>query len=184
MTKEDLEDIINVAIEELVRNRYELPGFPTLHDAAQNARTEISTTIYAQITNGLQPGQLSAFGEILTADESKNRSPWQNIKEDPGRATQSNFRRLVEHIEWLEKQNTGSKALDAIPDTKVKHFASEAKSLDVARMRRIEPQKRYALVASLVKVHHTRSLDDIGDMFVKRIAKIHFKGREALEAQD
>ena len=30
--KDDLADIINVAIEELVRQAFELPGFTTIHD--------------------------------------------------------------------------------------------------------------------------------------------------------
>jgi Domain of unknown function (DUF4158) len=40
--REDLVDIINIAIEELVRRRYELPAFRTLRDEAQRARAAIN----------------------------------------------------------------------------------------------------------------------------------------------
>ena len=36
--REDLADIVNMAIEELIRQRYELPGFSTLFRAARAAR--------------------------------------------------------------------------------------------------------------------------------------------------
>jgi polysaccharide pyruvyl transferase WcaK-like protein len=41
-TQEDLADIINVALEQLVRQRFELPGFSILLRAAQHARATIN----------------------------------------------------------------------------------------------------------------------------------------------
>jgi hypothetical protein len=41
-TREDLDDLVNAAIEELVRRRYELPGFRTLLDTARRLRAEIN----------------------------------------------------------------------------------------------------------------------------------------------
>jgi len=43
MTKEMLPDIINVTLEYLVKERYELPGFSTLERLCQAARTEVNT---------------------------------------------------------------------------------------------------------------------------------------------
>src|SRR5207253_963959 len=40
--KEDLADIVNVAIEELVRQSYELPGFTVLLRMARQARAELN----------------------------------------------------------------------------------------------------------------------------------------------
>jgi hypothetical protein len=40
--KEDTADIINIAIEELIRQRYELPGFTTLLAEAQRGKAEIN----------------------------------------------------------------------------------------------------------------------------------------------
>jgi len=44
-TKEDLADIINVGIEELVRHRFELPAFRTLHDKAQAIRADVTMSL-------------------------------------------------------------------------------------------------------------------------------------------
>jgi hypothetical protein len=48
-TRDDLADIINVAIEELVRQRHELPAFSCLLRYAQNARGEINRGYHAQV---------------------------------------------------------------------------------------------------------------------------------------
>jgi Tn3 transposase DDE domain len=52
-TKNDLADIINVAIEELVHHRYELPIFNTLVRAAKRVRGTVDRAFYRQVTQSL-----------------------------------------------------------------------------------------------------------------------------------
>jgi hypothetical protein len=58
-TRDDLADIINIALEDLVRQRYELPAFNTVLRAARAARTEINQGYYAKFANAspMQRGQ-------------------------------------------------------------------------------------------------------------------------------
>jgi hypothetical protein len=53
LTKNDLADIINVAIEELVHHRYELPVFNTLVKAAKRVRGTINRAFYRQVRQSL-----------------------------------------------------------------------------------------------------------------------------------
>ena len=48
-TKQELADIINVVIEELVRQRVELPGFSTLHRIARTSRSAVNNRLYNSI---------------------------------------------------------------------------------------------------------------------------------------
>ena len=52
-TKDDLADLMNVAIEELVRNRFELPGFTTLLKEARRGRTEVNRGLYRRVAHAL-----------------------------------------------------------------------------------------------------------------------------------
>lgn len=52
-TKNDLADIINVAIEELVHHRYELPVFNTLVRAAKRVRGTVDRAFYQQVSQSL-----------------------------------------------------------------------------------------------------------------------------------
>jgi hypothetical protein len=53
--REDLADIINVAIEELLRKRFELPGFTTSFPAARTARATGNRSLYDRVSQALNP---------------------------------------------------------------------------------------------------------------------------------
>lgn len=62
---------------------------------------------------------------------------------------------------------------DGIPDVKVKQFAAEARSLDVASMHDYTEPKRLTLATALVLVQMARALDDIADMYIRLVQKLH-----------
>ena len=51
--REDLADIINTAIEELVRQRFELPAFSALMRAARTARATVNRGFYKRVTDAI-----------------------------------------------------------------------------------------------------------------------------------
>ena len=53
--REDLADIVNMAIEELIRQRCELPGFSTLFRAARAAGIAVNRGCYRQIYQAIDP---------------------------------------------------------------------------------------------------------------------------------
>jgi TnpA family transposase len=180
LTKEDLADLINIAIEELIRNRYELPGFTTLFKEAQRARAEVNRDIYRRVALALGEEGRAQLDRVLTADDTTGRSSWDAIREDAGRPTLTHLKYLVDRLHWLKALNVGATAFEAIAHVKVQHFAAEAKSLDAARMLEIQPQKRHTLAAALIRAQVARTLDDLGETLIKRMTKIHHSGEEAL----
>lgn len=127
-TKEDLADIINVAVEELVRNSFELPSFGTLHEEAQRGRAEVNRLIYGRVARAIGDEGCRRLDSLFESDDASRRTPWQMVKEDVGAPTINHLRELVKSIEWLKTQNVGRSALASIPDSKAKQFAGEAKS--------------------------------------------------------
>lgn len=71
-------------------------------------------------------------------------------------------------------------AVAQVPPGKLHHFAAEAKSLDAARMLALAPAKRTALLIALVVGQTARALDDLAEMLIKRLSRIHQRGKEAL----
>src|SRR3546814_12562258 len=64
-TKQELEDIINVLIEELVRQKFELPGFTQLVRAARAARNAVNTAIFKSITEQLSAEQRQMLDDLI-----------------------------------------------------------------------------------------------------------------------
>src|SRR5713101_3286266 len=52
-TKYELEDLINVAIEQLVRLHFEPPAFDTLNRAARRVRATLTRALYQRVFNAL-----------------------------------------------------------------------------------------------------------------------------------
>jgi hypothetical protein len=48
-TREDLADLINIGIEELLRQSFELPGFTTLLEEAQRGRAEVNRVLCTDV---------------------------------------------------------------------------------------------------------------------------------------
>lgn len=61
-TKDNPADLINVALEELVRGRYEIPGYSTLDDMAARIRTEINGAYFAGIARRMTEAE--AYGPV------------------------------------------------------------------------------------------------------------------------
>lgn len=110
----------------------------------------------------------------------ENKTPWDDLKREPGKPSRTHFKELFIHLEQLCQFSNLQQALEDIPHCKIKQFASEARSLDAARMMALGTEKKLALEICLIHIQRAKCLDDIGDMFIKRMTKIHNNGQEAL----
>ena len=125
-TKNDLADIINVAIEELVHHRYELPVFNTLVRAAKRVRVAVDRAFYWQVKQNLNHEDCQQLDSLFTTTEPSSKTPWLELKQDTGKPILKNLKALVLRLKWLDQLNTYQDALDHIPNVKLKHFATEA----------------------------------------------------------
>ena len=182
-TREDLRDLINAALEELTRHRYELPGFTTLEREARRVRREVNQALFEQVHEALSEEERDTL-EALLLDPglAQNTLAWQSVKREPKKATLTNLRDLVTHHEWLAKQQPKLALWRLLPEAKLRQFAADAKALDAARMRRLTPAKRLTYAAALLHTQAAKVLDDLGELFSKRLSAIHRKGKEALAA--
>jgi hypothetical protein len=127
-TKHELEDLINVAIEQLVRQRFELPAFDTLNRAARRVRAIVNRALYKRVYEALSEDDLAKIDRLFITDLTTLRSPWNDLKADAGNPTLTHLRDLVARQRWLASQAVGSDAFAGIPPVKVRHFAEEART--------------------------------------------------------
>ncbi len=179
-TKEELADLINVGIEELVRKKYELPAFDTLVRGARHARTILYRQFYQQVDARLSAEEKKRIETLFIVEAQSRFTPWNTLKQEPGSPTLTHLKVWLDRQVWLSEYQIGQQVFAEIPDVKIQHFAAEARTLDAARMLEVEPQKRLTLAVSLLKVQSNRVLDDLAEMFIKRMSGIHQKGKDAL----
>jgi TnpA family transposase len=178
---EDLADVINVAIEELIRQSFELPGFTTLLRAAQRGRAEVNRALYRRVHDAIGEEGRSAIDMLLAEPSSESRKTrWNALKQDARSPTLTHLREVLERQRWLTSERPPIALNTILPEAKLRQFALEAKSLDAARMQEMAPAKRYTLAATLIELQNARVLDDLTEMFIKRLMRTHRHAREAL----
>ncbi|MCU1226726.1 MAG: hypothetical protein JWQ42_4819 [Edaphobacter sp.] len=179
-TLEDLSDIINVILEQLVRQRFELPAFSVLQRAAQHARAVANREYQSLLCDRLDTVARERLSILLTRVDDETKSPWHRLKLEPKQPTAQKNREFLDHLAWLKEQAIVPAIFRDIPDVKLKQFAAEARSLDVASMNDLTETKRLTLAAALVCAQTGHALDDNADMYVRLVQRLHNQARTAL----
>ncbi|WP_252650597.1 DUF4158 domain-containing protein, partial [Bacillus pacificus] len=183
LEKDEKSDIINIAIDELVKHSYELPAFSTLTKAVDHVHAEAYRTLYQSISDALTIEEKQKIDQLFQSREGSTYSDWNVVKQDPGRPTLYQLRRWIHRKNWLNERYVGSDFFQRlhIPPAKIERLAAEAKTLDASRMKELEAHKRYTLAVSLLSVQFASTIDDIGEMYIKRIASSHKKSEGSLQ---
>lgn len=179
LSRHDLVDLINIAIEELVRQRYELPGFSTLERSSRAIRIKQTDALYQTVHDRLSDEERQRLDKLFTTTETV--TSWQYLKQEPGKALLSRLKDWAERLNWLSTLQLSHNVLIGVPLVKLQHFAAEAQTLDRYRMLSLPPAKRYTFAVSLLVLQYAQTLDDITEMFIKRMRHMHYKAKEALE---
>lgn len=173
-------DLINVAMEELIKERCELPGFTTLDKLARRIRTLVNRRFFNTVLARLSADEQRQLDRLLTPDDPNHKSTFHYLKEPPKSATLSHMHELQVRFSWLLTIGDVERVLDGIPNAKIKHFAAEARALDAAELRDFTPPKRYTLVLAMLQRARITVRDNLVETFLKRISAIHNRGKQAL----
>lgn len=180
-TRDDLADIVNAGIEELLRQRRELPVFGTLLKLGRTARALVNRGCHRRITASLPPGTRERLFALLVVPAGATRSGWDQAKADPPRPSPQRMREHLAHLAWLRGQAVPDEAFAGVPDRKLRQFAAEARSLGAADLGRMVESKRLALMTALLRGQVAQALDDAAEMFVRLMTRMHNQAREALD---
>ena len=94
---EDLADIVNVAIEELVRGSFELSSFSTLHKEAKLGRTEVNFRFYQRVRDVIGGNGRTAIDTLLSESGSQSRKTrWDSLKQDARSPTLTHLRNMLQ----------------------------------------------------------------------------------------
>ncbi|GAA1626543.1 Tn3 family transposase [Nonomuraea maheshkhaliensis] len=181
--KDNPADLINVALDELVKATCELPGFTTLDELTKKIRTEVNRGFFTSVSERVDVAARARLGRLLVVDPVTRRSEYDGLKDVAQAASLGKFKGRLAFLQDLDAFGPTEVWLEGIPPGKIAHFAGEARVTDVADLRKVvDEDKRLTLIVSLLHTVRTGVRDDVVTMFCKRISAIHKKGRDQLEA--
>ncbi|UAT32900.1 Tn3 family transposase (plasmid) [Bacillus badius] len=174
-------DLINVAIAELIKERCELPAFSTLDRLARRVRTVVNYRLFNRILTRLSTEERGKLDQLLETSMELQKSDYNYLKDLPKSPSISHMKDLQSRLLWLTTFIPNiDQILEEVPNSKIKHFAAEAKALDAAEIKDFAAPKKYTLVLCMIQRSQVTTRDNLVGMFLKRIAKIHKKGKEDL----
>ncbi|MCP4096109.1 MAG: Tn3 family transposase [Planctomycetaceae bacterium] len=182
-TMSDPADLINVAIEQLIVERFELPAYRTLDELVNHIRYQAHQELYAQVTANLTKEQEAILDGLLVRDKSETRNGFTRLKALPAKASLKWVRQWDKHLERLEKIMDPQPFLDGLPSTKVEQFASQAYRMEISDIKGVRTKaKRYTLLLCLLSQMQVRTRDQLTTMYLKRMQKLHNNAKKRLRA--
>lgn len=174
-------DIINATIDELIVQQLELPAFSTLDRIAEQIHAKTQTSLFRRVARRLTAEQKRGLDALIEREFANRKTTYNAIKRHAKCPSRQHLDRLIDHLVWLETMGDFTTALSGIPVSKRRSLALQAMSLDAANLKETLPEKRYALIVSLLNHMRVRTRDDLADMFIRRMGAIHKRARDELE---
>jgi TnpA family transposase len=179
--KDNPADLINEALEALVAEGRELPGYTTLDALASKVRTEVNNELFALVVSRLDEEDRERLLGLLRVASGERRSGYDKVKDTARNPSIGKLKLWLEHLAALDALGSTEKWLEGIPSTKISHFAGKATVLDIGEMADVNLDKRLTLVICLLHTARVRVRDEVVTMFCKRVATITKRARDRLE---
>ena len=180
-TMDNPADLINAVLEELIKQRYELPAFSTLDRLVGRVRALVYGRIYRAVKSRMTPEVQHGLEKLFEVQTSLHRSAFSQLKQVPQSPTLAHLKAWQDRLTWLMELGSMEPLLKDIPPAIVKHFAAEAHALDASELQDYTLAKRLTLVACLIKQTQMSTQDDLIEMFLKRMSTIQVRAKEALQ---
>ena len=176
----DPADIINSAIDALIRHGFELPALTTLRRLAGTEHSNINTTQWDEVCGRIGSLQHALLEELLVVDPKTQKSPFATLCATPGRPSRKNLNALIDRYQWLQQLPNPTSALDSIADSKVSQWANEAKRLNALELREYITPRRHTLLMAVIHDVRAHALDDLTQMLLRITRKIEWKSEQRL----
>jgi hypothetical protein len=181
LTMSDPADLINVAIETLIRANVELPAYSTLDRLVAHVRHQVHKSLYRSITAGLSEAQGKRLDALLEVPPGEHVSGIARLKESPGPATLKHIRQWTDRLAKLDAILDPKPPLAGVAHTKIRQFAAEAARLQVGDLRDLsQPGKRHTLILCLLFQAQSTTRDELVEMFLRRMRQTRHAAQEQL----
>lgn len=143
--------------------------------------SEGETDLIDLIQSRLNAGKCQQLDHLLHTDLDRHRSAFDRLKRVPKRPSRDHLDLLIKQCHWLDEFGDVDGLLVGIPYLKRRYYANYALALDAGDLKDLVPAKRYTLILTMIQHLRARVRDDLGEMFVRRMATIHQCAQEELE---
>ena len=173
-------DLINVAVETLVKESYELLAFSTLERLAKHLRAVNHTELYQQISDQLTQVECDYLDGLIARPDADVQTMLNRLRAAPKSEKLTHLAQLQQTFDELMSFGDAQRLLAGINLLKIKHLAAYAKTLNIRDFRDINLPKRRTLLLCLLYRAQVKMRDHLVEMLLKRMKKIDNNARKRL----
>ncbi|MEO0852053.1 MAG: DUF4158 domain-containing protein, partial [Cyanobacteria bacterium J06648_11] len=174
-------DLINVAIEVLVKERYELPAFSTLNLLAREIRLTVNQRLFRLVSRQMSQAERTYLDRLLAPASEQTEATLDLLRSSPKRASLSHLRELLEQFDRLMAFGEAQRILTPLTPAKIRSFAAQARGLNAGEFKDIALPKRRTFLLCLLYRAQVKTRDHLVEMFLKQVNSIHKKARNRLK---
>ncbi|MEO0808058.1 MAG: DUF4158 domain-containing protein, partial [Cyanobacteria bacterium J06643_4] len=173
-------DLINVAIETLVKESYELPAFGTLERLAKHIRAVSHSELFQKVSDQLTQTECDYLDDLIAQSDGEVQSMLNRLRAAPKSEKLTHLVQLQQTFDELMLFGDAQRLLEGVNQLKIKHLAAYAKTLNIKDFRDISLPKRRTLLLCLLYRAQVKMRDHLVEMFLKRMKKIDNNARKRL----
>jgi hypothetical protein len=142
------------------------------------ARTTCNNQIYKEITDRLADSVRTRLDQLV--EHRGGRSRWDRLKREPKQPGVREVASFLLHIEEMTALEEGLPFIESLSMPKRTQLVIEARALDIADMRALKPNERFALTVLLIQAQLQKAMDDIAEIFIKTVRSMHHIAEDRL----
>lgn len=156
----------------LSENKILNPSEDTLLRLIVGQKESAKGYIYKRITDALPKDTASKIDSLVATDDARI-SPFQILKQPPGRPSPSAIMKIIERLEVAQSTGVLETDISWLNNNFQRALARYAKQCTATRLRRLDQNHRYAVLVCFLWQNHLDTIDYLVDMFDKLINRVY-----------
>ncbi len=180
MENDNIINLIKLAIGQLKKQKFILPGITTIEKIVSEARDIADQTVIKLINDCLAKEQKFKLDLLIKAEseESKTKLGW--LKEDPGHSSPKAFAEVIDRLEEIRKLDLNINVQGVHPN-RVRQLPRLGSKYEPFSFRRFDEDKRYAILSLYLFDLSQNLIDKAIEIHDRQINILLSKGRKKQE---
>ena len=123
----------------------------------------------------LSSAQQAVMEALLVVDTNTLKTPFANLCSTPGRPSRKNPNALIDRYQRLQGLPNQATALQLIADSKILHWANEARRLNALELRENVTPRRRTLLMAVINDARGQTIDELTQMLLGLTRKVECK---------